>query len=71
MTLTVKQKPADKAVYLYRIYCGNKAVGAIVLPAFRGEFDLTPTDDEVRAAVAECSPSIGSVANAVVKRVSL
>lgn len=70
MTLTVKQKPADKAVYLYRIYCGNKAVGAIVLPVFRGQFDLAPTDDEVRAAAAECSPSIGDVNNASVKRVA-
>lgn len=68
-TLTVKQKPADKAVYLYRIYCGRKTVGAIVLPTFRGQFGIVPTDDEVRSAVSECSPSIGDVSGAVVKRV--
>jgi len=66
-TLTVKQKPADKPVSLFRIYSAGKAVAALVLPNFRAAMGMLPTDDEIRAAVKQCSPSVAVNDQTVVK----
>lgn len=68
MTLTVKQKPADKPVGLFRVYCGNKAVAAVVIDVVRLQFGLSPSDDEIRAAVMEVSPAIGADLQTAVNR---
>lgn len=66
-TLTVRQKPADKPVGLFRVYMGRKPVAAVVITTVQLHFGLRPSDADIRSAVQQVTPALGVTDAAVVK----